>query len=196
MAEDVGTFVLSGNDILVVAPVLCATGSFTLAGMSVNTPRVMPVAKGAFVMTGVAVLAPGEAPPHTATCDAGAFTFTGCYISVQHPGGVSYAEIVDGRVVAVSSGPKPVSTADVLYIDLTGVAPTPAVNWYFLEVCRDFSETVPVPPPGSIAPPYPPAVNPVLPPWTPPPTTGGPGPVDPAPIAWVVPTLIPFHATT
>lgn len=104
---------------------------------------------------------------------------------------VTYAEIIDGVVVGVHTGPLPESTSVVLFIDLTDYGTPPAVGWYWTEVCQQFSETPPVVPPGDI-----------VPPWTRPRdgtdgqdgTDGLPGGPGPIPLAFTMPVLVPFHA--
>ena len=119
----------------------------------------------------------GKPRPHSVTAPAGAPT-------------VTYAVIVDGRVIAVITGPLPTSTSTTLYFDLTGYS-TPSIDDYFSEICQTFSSTAPTVDPGDI-----------VPPWTKPRdgtngkdgTNGLDGGVGPFPPASVVPTLIAFHA--
>lgn len=106
-------------------------------------------------------------------------------------GSVDYAEVIDGRVVGIYTGPLPVSTSEVLFIDLTEYAITPGVDWYWSEICQTFSETEPTVPPGDI-----------VPPWSKPKdgtngkdgTDGAEGGEGPIPLAFTMPVLIPFHA--
>lgn len=107
---------------------------------------------------------------------------------------VMYAEIVDGRVVAVLFGVLPESTDETLYVDVSGVAPTPEVDDYFSDVCQTFSPVPPVIPAGDAAPPFTPG--------SPPPDPGGPDypnpeldPEDDLPIfAPTAPVWISFQA--
>lgn len=103
---------------------------------------------------------------------------------------VTYAEIVDGRVTYVGTGPLPSSTDSIIYFDLTGYT-SPSIGDYFSEICQEFTSSPPTVPPGEI-----------VPPWTKPRdgtngkdgTNGLDGGVGPFPPASVVPTLIAFHA--
>jgi hypothetical protein len=109
---------------------------------------------------------------------------------------VMYATVDDGVVTAITYGLLPASTAELLYVDLSGYLPPdyPAVGWYFQQVCRTFSPNPPVIPAGDIAPPYTPGL--------PPPTPGDPNfppselpPVDDRPpLANTTPVWVSFHA--
>lgn len=131
---------------------------------------------------------------YTLTAAVGSFVLTGKAAGLRAPGGVSWAEIVGGVVVAVSSGSAvPTSDSTTIYSNLSGVSPTPSVGWYFSEICQTYSAAAPTIPPGDVAPPYPPGGTP--------PTPGDPtyptGPGDDggtAPPAFLVPSLIAFHA--
>lgn len=105
---------------------------------------------------------------------------------------VSYAVVVDGRVVSVASGPLPDSTTTTSYIDLTGIT-TPAVGDYFSEICNTFSASEPTIPPGEVVPPYTnitynttiTIIN----------NYDDDDEAGPTPIAFTVPQLIVFHAS-
>ena len=103
---------------------------------------------------------------------------------------VTYAEIVDGRVTYVGTGPLPSSTDSIIYFDLTGYT-SPSIGDYFSEICQEFTSSPPTVPPGEI-----------VPPWTKPRdgtdgkdgTNGLDGGVGPFPPATTMPVIIPFQA--
>jgi len=106
---------------------------------------------------------------------------------------LQYAVIVLGRVVSITNGPLPDSTSSTLYFSLVGISPVPAIGDYFSEICGTFDSAPPTLDSGDIAPPYPPLTS-IIATTVSTVTTTTTTTTGPAPLAWVVPTLIPFHA--
>ena len=124
----------------------------------------------------------------------GAYLLGGQDVQFIAPGAVTYGTIVDGVLVAISTGGLPPSTDAILYFNLAGYSPLPTVGDYFSEICQEFTALPPAVPPGAIAPPFTPGgLPPVI-------ENGGGNPGDveepgPVPLAFLIPVLIAFNAT-